>query len=529
MLDTKDLLDKLKKEGFTCYYNLDPSSLVNMSESRGETNLLESGAILLNTSPHTGRAAQDRFLVRNQSSLKDVHWSDVNKPVESEQFDLLMSDVKKYLCCRDLFIVDKYVCADESQKVRVRFVLEMACHALFVDNMFLGSNDSANDSTIETFNPEIIVFHAPLMNADNGEYGLRSNTAVEINLDKGIVVIVGTLYSGEIKKSVFSFLNYILPKRSVLPMHCAANIGSVGDTALFFGLSGTGKTTLSADKNRRLIGDDEHGWGKDGVFNLEGGCYAKVINISHDNEPEIYSAISKPDILLENVDMASGDLDFASARITENTRASYPVDYMSGFVASGCGGHPQNIFFLSADAFGVLPPISRLTAEQTIYYFLSGYTSKLAGVEQGIIEPEATFSPCFAEPFLVFNPIKYAEMLMLMMKTYNVSGWLVNTGWHRGKYGEGTRISISVTRSLINAALTGDIDNVDYIVDPVFGLHVPMQCPDVDEKLLTPRDLWNDKHKYDKNSYRLACAFEHNFRKYQDEVSVDISLSGPQV
>ena len=525
MLDTTGLLDKLNSEGFRYYYNLDSSSLVNMSVSRGETELLDSGAILLNTSPHTGRAAKDRFLVRNKTSLKDVHWSNVNKPVESEQFDLLMSDVKKYLSHRDLFIVDRYVCADESQGVRVRFVMEMACHALFVNNMFLASNDSA----IETFSPEIIVFHAPLMNADNGEYGLRSGTAVEINLDNRIVVIVGTLYSGEIKKSVFSVLNYILPKRSVLPMHCSANIGSDGDTALFFGLSGTGKTTLSADENRRLIGDDEHGWGENGVFNLEGGCYAKVIDISHDNEPEICAAISKPDILLENVDMSSGGLDFASSRITENTRASYPVEYMSGFVASGCGGHPKNIFFLSADAFGVLPPISRLTAEQTIYYFLSGYTSKLAGVEQGIIEPEATFSPCFAEPFLVFNPIKYAEMLMLMMKTHNVSGWLVNTGWHRGKYGEGTRISISVTRSLIDAALSGKINNVEYMVDPVFGLHVPVQCPDVDEKLLTPRDLWDDKHKYDESSYRLACAFEHNFRKYQDDVSVDISLSGPQV
>ena len=253
-----------------------------------------------NTSPHTGRAAQDRFLVRNQSSLEDVHWSDVNKPVETRQFDLLMSDVKKYLSCRDLFIVDKYVCADESQRVRVRFVLEMACHALFVDNMFLDSNDS----TIETFNPELMVFHAPLMNADNGEYGVRSGTAVEINLDKRIVSIVGTLYSGEIKKSVFSFLNYILPKRSVLPMHCSANIGSDNDTALFFGLSGTGKTTLSATKNRRLIGDDEHGWDEKGVFNLEGGCYAKVINISHDNEPEICAAINKPNILLENVDLS---------------------------------------------------------------------------------------------------------------------------------------------------------------------------------------------------------------------------------
>jgi len=524
MIDTAELLDALSDEGFRYYYNLDPNTLVNMSVSRGETDLLDSGAILLNTSPHTGRAAKDRFLVRNELSLKDIHWSNVNKPIDSEQFDLLMSDVKKYLCRRDLFIVDRYVCADESQKVRVRFVLEMACHALFVNNMFLGSNEG----TIETFNPEIIVFHAPLMNAINVEYGLRSGTAVEINLDNRMVVIVGTLYSGEIKKSVFSLLNYILPKRSVLPMHCSANIGSDGDTALFFGLSGTGKTTLSADQNRRLIGDDEHGWGENGVFNLEGGCYAKVINISNDNEPEICEAISKPDILLENVDISSGSLDFTSSRITENTRASYPVEYMSGYVASGSGGHPQNIFFLSADAFGVLPPITRLTKEQTIYYFLSGYTSKLAGVEQGVVEPEATFSPCFGEPFLVFNPIKYAEMLMLMINNHNVSGWLVNTGWQRGKYGEGTRIDISVTRSLIDAALAGKINNVDYMIDPVFGLHVPLQCPDVDEKLLIPRDLWDDKDEYDKSSYRLACAFEHNFRKYQDEVSVEISLSGPQ-
>ena len=525
MRDSSRFFDKLAKDGFQYYYNLDSSSLVDMSVSRGETKMLDSGGLLLNTSPHTGRAAQDRFLVRDQTTVEDVHWSDVNKSVEASQFDLLMSDVEKYLSCRDLFVVDKYVCADESQRVRVRFVLEMACHALFVDNMFL----DANDSTIETFNPELMVFHAPLMNADNGEYGVRSGTAVEINLDKRIVVIVGTLYSGEIKKSVFSFLNYILPKRSVLPMHCSANIGSDNDTALFFGLSGTGKTTLSATKNRRLIGDDEHGWDEKGVFNLEGGCYAKVINISHDNEPEICAAINKPNILLENVDMSSDGLDFASSRITENTRASYPVEYMSGFVASGCGGHPQNIFFLSADAFGVLPPISRLTSEQTIYYFLSGYTSKLAGVEQGIVEPEATFSPCFGEPFLVLNPIKYAEMLMFMMSTQNVTGWLVNTGWHRGKYGEGTRISISVTRSLIDAALTGNIDDVEYMVDPVFGLHVPVQCSNVDEKLLTPRELWKDKHKYDENAERLACKFENNFRNYQCEVSVDISLRGPQV
>ncbi|HCU80933.1 MAG TPA: phosphoenolpyruvate carboxykinase (ATP) [Chloroflexi bacterium] len=525
MIDLVDLLDALNNRGLRYYYNLHSNTLANMSVSRGETQLLDSGAILLNTSPHTGRAAKDRFLVRNQSSLTDVHWSNVNKPVENEQFDLLINDVKKYLCRRDLFIVDRYVCADESQGLKVRFVLEMACHALFVNNMFLDSNES----TIETFNPDITVFHAPLMNAVNGEYGLRSGTAVEINLDNRIVVIVGTLYSGEIKKSVFSLLNYILPKRSVLPMHCSANIGSDGDTALFFGLSGTGKTTLSADKKRRLIGDDEHGWGENGVFNLEGGCYAKVINISNDNEPEICAAINKPDVLLENVDMSSGIIDFTSSRITENTRASYPVDYMSGFVASGSGGHPQNIFFLSADAFGVLPPISRLTVEQTIYYFLSGYTSKLAGVEQGIVEPEATFSPCFSEPFLVFNPIKYAEMLMFMINSHNVSGWLVNTGWHRGEYGEGTRIDISVTRSLIDAVLTGKIDNVEYMVDPVFGLHVPLQCSDVDEKLLIPRELWGDKHKYDKSSYRLACAFEHNFRKYQDEVSDDIRLSGPQV
>tara|TARA_A100001037_G_scaffold298408_1_gene322075 strand:- start:743 stop:2320 length:1578 start_codon:yes stop_codon:yes gene_type:complete len=525
VVDTAELLVALNEEGFQYYYNLDPNTLVNMSVSRGETNLLDSGAILLNTLPHTGRAAKDRFLVRNKLSQKDVHWSNVNKPIDNEQFELLVSDVKKYLCRRDLFIVDRYVCADESQRVRVRFVLEMACHALFVNNMFLGSNEG----TIDTFNPEIIVFHAPLMNAINIEYGLRSGTAVEINLDNKIVVIVGTLYSGEIKKSVFSLLNYILPKRSVLPMHCSANIGSDGDTALFFGLSGTGKTTLSADQSRRLIGDDEHGWGENGVFNLEGGCYAKVINISNDNEPEICEAISKSDILLENVDISSGSLDFTSSRITENTRASYPVEYMSGFVASGSGGHPQNIFFLSADAFGVLPPISRLTKEQMIYYFLSGYTAKLAGVEQGVVEPEATFSPCFSEPFLVFNPIKYAEMLMLMVTTHNVSGWLVNTGWQKGKYGEGARINISVTRSLIDAALAGKINDVDYMIDPVFGLHVPLQCPDVDEKLLIPRDLWDHKDEYDKCSYRLACAFEHNFRKYQDEVSVDISLSGPQV
>ena len=525
MLGSGDFLANLNNPEFRHYFDVGSKSLAELSVSRGETELMESGAILLNTSPHTGRAPQYRFLVKYQSSLTDIHWSEVNKPLDNEQFDLLLLDVEKYLRNRDLFIMDRYACSDVSQRIRVRFVLEMACHALFVDNMFVG----ANNSTPETFGPELTVLHTPLMNADHDKYGLRSGTAVVIDLVKGIVVIVGTLYAGEIKKSVFSVLSYILPARSVLPMHCSANIGSDDETALFFGLSGTGKTTLSADKNRRLIGDDEHGWGDTGVFNLEGGCYAKVINISHGSEPEIYTAINKPGVLLENVDMSLGVLDFTSSRITENTRASYPVKHMSGFVSSGCGGHPQNIFFLTADAFGVLPPISRLTPEQAIYYFLAGYTSKLAGAEQGIIAPEATFSPCFAEPFLVFNPIKYAELLKYMMHTHNVTGWLVNTGWHGGRYGEGARISISVTRSLIDAALTGKIDNVEYIVDPVFGLHVPVQCPNVDRKLLAPRDSWNDKHKYDSDSYRLACAFENNFLRYQDEVPVDISLSGPQV
>jgi phosphoenolpyruvate carboxykinase (ATP) len=507
------------------YWNLSPAELVEEAIRRGEGELVATGPFNAHTAPHTGRSPNDRYVVREPSSEEEIWWGKVNVPFEPAAYDVLREEVVAHLGRHDLFVRDMWAGADESYRIGVRVVTPSAWHNMFAHNMFR----RPDEDELEGMEPDFTVIHAPEFEADPERHGTRTGTFVILNFGRREVLIGGTRYAGEIKKSAFAVMNYVLPRQGVLSMHCSANVGPKGDTALFFGLSGTGKTTLSADPERGLIGDDEHGWSDEGIFNFEGGCYAKVIRLSPSGEPEIFATTRMFGTILENV-VTDADRrpDFDSDAITENTRASYPLEYIPNFVPEASGSHPRNIVFLTADAYGVLPPIARLTPEQAMYHFLSGYTAKVAGTERGVTEPKATFSACFGAPFLALHPSVYADMLGEKIEEHGSRVWLVNTGWTGGAYGTGSRMKLSHTRAMVSAALAGKLDGVETERDPVFGLAIPTQVPGVPSEVLRPRDTWDDSAAYDAQAHELAEMFRQNFEQFAGQVQPAVREAGPR-
>ena len=508
-------------------WNLEAPELVQAAIKHNEGELAHMGPFVAVTKPHTGRSPNDKFVVRESSTEADVDWGKVNQPMSAAHYATLLADVQAYLNGIDeLFVQDLYCGADPAYRLSCRYVTPNAWHANFVRNMFI----RPDVSELASFAPNFSILHAPEFQADPAKHGTRTSTFIVLNLAKRTILIGGTRYAGELKKSMFTVMNYLLPKQGVLSMHCSANIGHDGDTALFFGLSGTGKTTLSADPERGLIGDDEHGWSEAGTFNFEGGCYAKVINLSKEQEPDIFATTQMFGTILENVVLEPGTkkVEFANQSITENTRASYPLHYIRNHVPSGRGNHPKHVVFLTADAFGVLPPIAKLTSEQAMYYFLSGYTAKLAGTERGVTEPQATFSACFGAVFLVWHPTKYAEMLGELLKKHKAQVWLVNTGWSGGAYGVGSRMKLPYTRAMVRALLAGKLDHVATVTDPVFGLHLPTAVDGVPADVLNPRNTWKDGAAYDAQAKKLAGMFEENIQKFGSAVSAAILDAGPK-
>ncbi len=509
------------------HWNLLAPSLIQIAIRRDEGQLADMGPFVAITAPHTGRSPNDKFVVQDPASSGDVDWGKVNQPFSEDKFETLLADVREYLNRRDeLFVQDLYCGADPTYRLSVRYVSPSAWHMAFVRNMFIRPDASA----LPTFDPNFTVLHAPEFEATPSKHGTRTGTFIVLNLARRMILIGGTRYAGELKKAMFTVMNYYMPKQGVLSMHCSANIGKASDTALFFGLSGTGKTTLSADPERTLIGDDEHGWSPDGVFNYEGGCYAKVINLSPEGEPDIYRTTQMFGTILENVvlDPLTRKVRFEDQSITENTRASYPLFYIPHHVPSGRAGHPKNIVFLTADAFGVLPPVARLTREQAMYYFLSGYTAKVAGTERGVTEPQATFSSCFGAVFLVWHPTKYAEMLGKLIDEHGAQVFLVNTGWSGGAYGVGKRIKLAHTRRMVHAVLRGALARCEVEADPVFGLCIPKAIEGVPGEILRPRETWADKAAYDAQASKLAEMFRENFRKFEKEVGGEVVKAGPR-
>jgi phosphoenolpyruvate carboxykinase (ATP) len=508
------------------HWNLVAPDLVQAAVRRGEGRLADMGPFVAVTSPHTGRSPNDKFVVREPSSEADVDWGKVNQPISEAHFDALLADVQGYLSgLPELFVQDLFCGADEAHQLKVRYVLPNAWHAHFVRNMFI----RPSEAQLAGFEANFTVLHAPEFQADPAKHGTRTGTFIVVHIGRRQILIGGTRYAGELKKSMFTIMNYLMPKQGVLSMHCSANIGPEGDTALFFGLSGTGKTTLSADPERALIGDDEHGWSDDGVFNYEGGCYAKVINLSSEGEPDIYQTTQMFGTVLENVVLDDARrVKFEDQSITENTRASYPLHYIRNHVPTGRGGHPKNVVFLTADAFGVLPPLAKLTPEQAMYYFLSGYTAKVAGTERGVTEPQATFSACFGAVFLVWHPTKYAEMLGAKLREHGSQVWLVNTGWSGGAYGTGKRMKLGYTRAMVRAALAGALDDAPTTVDPIFGLAVPRAVEGVPSSVLDARGTWPDPAAYDAQARKLALMFGDNIQKFGDAVSPAIRAAGPR-
>jgi phosphoenolpyruvate carboxykinase (ATP) len=507
------------------YWNLTAPALYEHAVQRGEAQLSSHGALSVETGIFTGRSPKDKFIVRESSSEERVWWGNINQPFDADTFDAIHQRVVDYLNSRDLFVEDLYVGADPAYRMPLRVVSERAWNALFARTMFIRPAREELESLV----PDFTILHAPLMQADPERDGTRSSTFILVNLAKKLILIGGTEYGGEIKKSIFSIMNYLLPLRNVMSMHCSANVGDAGDVALFFGLSGTGKTTLSSDPSRTLIGDDEHGWSDDGIFNFEGGCYAKVINLSAEAEPEIYAASRSFPTVLENcvLDADTREIAYEDGSLTENTRACYPLDIISNASRTGTAGHPKNIFFLTADAFGVLPPISKLTPEQASYYFLSGYTAKVAGTERGLTEPEATFSTAFGAVFMTLHPNVYGRLLAEKIREHKPNVWLVNTGWTGGAYGVGHRISIAHTRAIIHAALDGLLDDVEFREDPIFRVQVPLHVPDVPSEVLVPSNTWASQEEYDAAARGLAERFTRNFAQYADEVDEDIRTAGP--
>jgi phosphoenolpyruvate carboxykinase (ATP) len=506
------------------YWNLSTPELYEEIARRKEGLFSDRGALIVDTGEHTGRAARDKAIVREPSSEDKVFWGEVNKEFSQGAFDALKARMMAHAEGRDLFVQDTFAGADPRYRLPVRVVTELAWHSLVARTMFI------NDAGAE-HQPEFTIINFPSFRAEPERDGTRSPTFILMDFSQRLVLIGGTSYAGETKKSVFTILNYLLPQRGVMSMHCSANVGERGDVAIFFGLSGTGKTTLSADPERKLIGDDEHGWSDDGVFNFEGGCYAKVIKLSAEAEPYIYNTTRMFGTVLENVvyDPETRALDLDDASKTENTRAAYPLTSIPNITPEGYAGHPQNIIMLTADAFGVLPLVSRLTPEQAMYHFLSGYTAKVAGTERGVTEPQATFSTCFGAPFMVLHPGVYADLLGRKMAEHKANCWLVNTGWSGGPYGTGQRMKIKYTRAMIRAILNGTLANIGTRPDPVFGLNIPVLCPDVPAEVLIPRNTWEDKAAYDRKAHDLARRFNENFKKYADGVSEAVRAVAPQV
>ncbi len=515
-------------------HNLSPAALVQRTIELKQGTLSSSGALSVKTGKFTGRSPKDRFIVEDDITSKTVDWGNINIPISGDSFDALYEDIINYANSQDeIFVRDAFACANPNYRLNVKVYTEYPWQSIFAYNMFL----RPTEKELETFSADWEVYSFPSVKADPKIHNTRQENFAIINFTKKKIIIGGTAYTGEIKKGIFSVLNFVLPtEKNVLSMHCSANTGSNGDTCLFFGLSGTGKTTLSADRERRLIGDDEHGWSKESVFNFEGGCYAKTVDLSATKEPQIFKAI-KFGAMLENVGFKEDGctVDFADTSITQNTRVSYPIYHIDNIMFKSRGDVPENIFFLTCDAFGVLPPISKLTTEQAMYHFMSGYTAKIAGTEVGITEPLATFSACFGAPFLPLHPAKYAELLGDKIRQGSRSGngkinvWLVNTGWTGGSFGVGSRIELSFTRAMIKAALDGHLNKVDYQQHPVFGLSMPKSCPDVPNAILNPRDTWRNEEDYDTTAQKLATLFDNNFKQYAAATAKEIVAAGPVV
>jgi phosphoenolpyruvate carboxykinase (ATP) len=523
---TADLARHGINAGAAVHRNLSPAVLLEHAVRRGEGQLTKQGAFVGRTAPHTGRSPDDKFVVREPGTEARIWWGKVNVALDPDHFNALLDDVREHLGAQELYVSDLWAGADPEHRLNVRFVSPNAWHSVFVNNMFIIPPAAER----EGMEPGFTVLHAPEMEADPAKHGTRTSTFIALDFSQRLILIGGTRYAGELKKSIFTVMNYLMPQEGVLPMHCSANVGRDGDVALFFGLSGTGKTTLSADPERALIGDDEHGWSDEGVFNFEGGNYAKVIRLSPEGEPLIHAASNRFGAILENVTMDDDtrEVDFDDDSTTENTRSSYPISFIPGAVLDGMAGHPKNVVFLTADAFGVMPPIAKLTPEQAMYHFLSGYTAKLAGTERGVTEPKAAFSTCFGAPFLPLPPSVYAEMLGSKLAQHRAQVWLVNTGWTGGAFGTGKRMKLAHTRAMVRAALSGRLDNVATHPDPVFGLHIPESVPDVPKDVLDPKSTWPDAKQYDEAAAKLARMFRENFEKFADGVGEGVRNAGPK-
>jgi phosphoenolpyruvate carboxykinase (ATP) len=529
LADTRVLIQELAEQNLynlgNAYLNLPAPQLYEEVIRRGEAILADGGAVVVRTGRHTGRSPNDKYIVREASSEKDIWWGKVNRPMDEANFENLRRRMFAYLQKRDVFVQECYAGADSTHRVKLRVITDTAWQSLFVRDLFIqGPADG------ERFDPDFTIVAAPGFQAVPKIDGTSSDTAIVIHFGQRQVLIAGSAYAGEIKKSVFTIMNYLLPLKGVLSMHCSANVGRAGDSALMFGLSGTGKTTLSADPHRALVGDDEHGWTDEGIFNFEGGCYAKVIRLSAEAEPQIYAAISRFGTVLENVvvDPDSRAMKLDDESITENTRGAYPLSFIPNAVASGCAGHPRNVVMLTADAFGVLPPIAKLTPEQAMYHFLSGYTAKVAGTERGLgSEPEATFSTCFGAPFLPLHPTVYAKLLGEKIARHGAQCWLVNTGWQGGPYGVGERIRIAYTRRALQAALTGELDHIPMRKDPYFGFSVPSACEGLPPELLIPIHTWRNPDVYHAQAQDLARKFRQNFAQFADSVAPEVRSAGP--
>jgi phosphoenolpyruvate carboxykinase (ATP) len=512
--------------GREVHRNLTVSALYEAAIRRGEGMIAAGGALVVDTGKHTGRSPKDKFIVEEPSSAASVWWGQLNQPISEERYDALRERVMAHLAERELYTQDCFVGADPAHRRSLRVTAELAWQSLFAEDLFI----RPAEGELTGFQPDFAIYDAATMRADPARDGTRTETFILLHLGRREVLIGGTKYAGEIKKSAFSVMNYLLPDEGVLPMHCSANVGERGDVAVFFGLSGTGKTSLSADPSRTLVGDDEHGWGENGVFNFEGGCYAKMIRLSPTAEPDIYAATRRFGTVLENVviDPVTRELDLDDERLTENTRGAYPLDFIRNASETGRAGQPSNVVFLTADAFGVLPPISLISPDQAMYHFISGYTAKVAGTEVGVTEPSATFSTCFGAPFMPRHPGVYAKLLGERIERYGVRTWLINTGWTGGPYGTGHRMKIAYTRAMVSAALEGRLADVPTVADPIFGVHVPTACPDVPADVLQPRSTWADPGAYDAQARKLARMFAENFRTFADGVTPEILAAGPR-
>ncbi len=509
------------------YWNLSTPTLYEEALMRGEGQIAQFGPFIVETGPHTGRSPNDKFIVEQSSSRDKISWGKVNRPIAEEYFDRVYNHMLTYIQGRDVFVQDCYAGADPQHRITVRAITEYAWHSLFTQSLLIPADKLSPDRS-----PDFTIIDFPGLHANPELHGTNSEAFILVNFKRNLVLIGGTRYAGEIKKSVFTYLNYLLPSQGVLPMHCSANLGPNGDVALFFGLSGTGKTTLSSAPGRQLIGDDEHGWSDRGVFNFEGGCYAKTINLSKEVEPEIYACTHKFGTVLENVilDPVTRQIDLDDDTLTENTRAGYPITHLDYIAPEGVGGHPKNLIMLTCDAFGVMPPVAKLTTEQAMYHFLSGYTAKVAGTEQGLGKgPEATFSHCFGDPFMPLDPAVYANMLGEKINQHQVDCWLVNTGWSGGAYGEGTRMKIAYTRAIVDAVLKGKLADVPTEPDPIFRIHVPTACEGVPSEILKPRNTWKDGAAYEIQAWELARLFAENFEQFTDSTTEAVRAAGPKI